>query len=167
VVKRAQAAVALGVALVGLGVLFGATQIGGSAGYTGVGPGFLPFVVGAAVLGCGAFLLWEAASGGFRAMDSGDGEAAPAAHWAGFAWVSAGLLLNAALIERIGFILSCVVCFVLATQGIRRAQGIRDGGVRSWLLTALVGFAIAAPVYWMFTKFLAINLPGLTQSGWL
>jgi len=26
---------------------------------------------------------------------------------------------------------------------------------------------IAAPVYWAFTKFLGINLPGLTQSGWL
>ena len=31
----------------------------------------------------------------------------------------------------------------------------------------LIGMAIAAPVYWMFTKFLAINLPGLTGSGWI
>ena len=29
------------------------------------------------------------------------------------------------------------------------------------------GLAIAAPVYWMFTKFLAINLPGLTNTGWI
>jgi len=26
---------------------------------------------------------------------------------------------------------------------------------------------ISAPVYWTFTQFLAINLPGLTQTGWL
>jgi putative tricarboxylic transport membrane protein len=32
---------------------------------------------------------------------------------------------------------------------------------------ALVGVAISAPVYWMFTKLLAINLPGLTSTGWL
>jgi putative tricarboxylic transport membrane protein len=31
----------------------------------------------------------------------------------------------------------------------------------------LVGLAIAAPVFWMFTQFLAINLPGLTETGWL
>jgi len=30
-----------------------------------------------------------------------------------------------------------------------------------------VGALIAAPVFWMFTKLLAINLPGLTQTGWL
>ena len=29
------------------------------------------------------------------------------------------------------------------------------------------GLAISAPVYWTFTKFLAISLPGLTQTGWL
>ncbi|HQX58843.1 MAG TPA: tripartite tricarboxylate transporter TctB family protein, partial [Burkholderiaceae bacterium] len=31
----------------------------------------------------------------------------------------------------------------------------------------LIGIAIAAPVYWMFTKLLAINLPGLTTTGWI
>ena len=30
-----------------------------------------------------------------------------------------------------------------------------------------VGVLISAPVYWTFTQFLAINLPGLTQTGWL
>ncbi len=30
-----------------------------------------------------------------------------------------------------------------------------------------IGLAIAAPVYWAFTQFLAINLPGLTSTGWL
>ncbi|HSH88520.1 MAG TPA: tripartite tricarboxylate transporter TctB family protein, partial [Ramlibacter sp.] len=29
------------------------------------------------------------------------------------------------------------------------------------------GVCISAPVYWTFTKFLAINLPGLTSTGWL
>jgi len=48
--------------------------------------------------------------------------------------VSAGLLLNAALITTLGFILSCTLCYLLA---------------------------------WMFTQFLAINLPGLTNTGWI
>ena len=66
----------------------------------------------------------------------------------------------------IGFILSCALCFVLAARGLRMAAG-EDGGPRSWLTDAFTGLLIASPVYWMFTKFLAINLPGLTQSGWL
>ena len=29
------------------------------------------------------------------------------------------------------------------------------------------GFLIAAPAYWLFSKLLAIHLPGLTETGWL
>ena len=31
----------------------------------------------------------------------------------------------------------------------------------------IAAVASAAPVYWMFTKLLAINLPGITSTGWL
>jgi putative tricarboxylic transport membrane protein len=31
----------------------------------------------------------------------------------------------------------------------------------------LIGLAIAAPVFWLFTKVLAVNLPALTTTGWL
>ncbi len=71
------------------------------------------------------------------------------------------------LITTLGFILSCTVCFVLAARGLRNAQGKNAPGMRPWLTDLVVGLLIAAPVYWLFTKFLAINLPGLTHSGWL
>jgi putative tricarboxylic transport membrane protein len=29
------------------------------------------------------------------------------------------------------------------------------------------GALIAAPAFWLFTKLLSINLPGLTGTGWL
>ncbi|MGE8397887.1 MAG: tripartite tricarboxylate transporter TctB family protein, partial [Comamonas sp.] len=35
------------------------------------------------------------------------------------------------------------------------------------LKDGLIGLAIAAPVFWAFTQFLAINLPGLSNTGWL
>jgi putative tricarboxylic transport membrane protein len=83
-----------------------------------------------------------------------------------FVWVSAGLLLNAALITTIGFILSCALCYVLAVQGLKRAFGrSRTAGPGWW--TIVTGGSISAPVYWLFTKFLAINLPGLTSTGWI
>ena len=72
-----------------------------------------------------------------------------------------------ALITTIGFILSCTLCFVLAVQGLRSAFSTSDRRPVTWLKDVLIGLAISAPVYWSFTKFLAINLPGLTKTGWL
>lgn len=157
----------IGVGVLGVGVLMGAGAIGISseAGYSGVGPNFLPWLVACFMLLCGAFLLWESRTGGFRQMDEQEG--ADTGHWPGFAWVSAGILANAALITTLGFILSCAICFVLAVRGFKSSEGQLDLSPRAWLVDAAVGIAIAAPVYWMFTQALAISLPGLTSTGWL
>ncbi|MEO8024479.1 tripartite tricarboxylate transporter TctB family protein [Polaromonas sp.] len=162
---RAQTLIGAGVVLLALGLAAGAVSISSAAGYGGVGPNFLPWLVAVALFVCGCFMVWEARTGGFRALDEPAG--AVQGHWAGFAWVSAGLLSNAALITTIGFILSCTLCFVLAVQGLRGAEGRADRRPVAWLKDAAIGLAISAPVFWMFTKFLAINLPGLTSSGWL
>jgi putative tricarboxylic transport membrane protein len=159
-------------ALIGIGTLalavfmaVGAAQISSDAGYGGVGPNFVPWTVALALAVCGVFLLWEALSGGFRQLEEPSG--AQHGYWPGFAWVSAGMLLNGALITTLGFILSCTLCFVLAVRGYKASQGAPDFRPAAFLRDALVGLAIAAPVYWMFTKLLAINLPGLTSTGWL
>ena len=165
--KRAAAetAVGIGTLATGAGLAVGATQISSAAGYAGVGPNFLAWVVAAMLLVGGALLIWQARTGGFRQREEPSGAAA--GYWPGFAWVSAGLLLNAALITTIGFILSCVVCFVLAARGFKSAAGRSDMRPRAWLADAAIGFAIAAPVYWMFSQLLGINLPGLTSTGWI
>jgi len=160
-----QAIVGAGVLAVGLGMAWGALGISSDAGYSGVGPNFLPWLVAVMLVVCGGWLVYEARSGGFRQADEPEGAAQ--GYWPGFVWVSAGLLLNAALITTIGFILSCSLCFVLAVQGFKASEGAGRLGAKGWLLSAVVGVAIAAPVYWMFTKLLAISLPGLSGSGWL
>ncbi len=160
-----QTLVGVGVLLTGLALGFGAVGISSEAGYGGVGPNFLPWLVASALTLCGIFILWEARSGGFRELDAPSG--ADSAYWPAFVWVSAGLLLNAALITTLGFILSCTLCYVLAVQGLRRASGQACGAPRIWLVDTITGVLIAAPVFWMFTQFLAINLPGLTSTGWL
>ncbi len=158
---------AIGVAcvLLGGGIAIGATAISSEAGYAGVGPNFLPWVVATVLMLCGAALVWEARGAGFAHRDHPEG----AAHgnWTAFAWVSAGILLNAATITTIGFILSCTLCFVLAVRGFHLSQGRNNWRLGTWMRDAAIGFAIAAPVYWMFTKLLAINLPGLTATGWI
>lgn len=159
-----QALVGVGVLLLALLLALGAWFIPSSAGYGGVGPNFLPWVVSIALGGCGFLLNRKARRSGFLHMGEHDGEHP---YWAGFAWMSAGMLLNAALITRIGFVFSCALCFVLAARGLRNAQATAKLGAKSWLIDCVVSLLIAAPVYWMFTKFLGINLPGLTESGWL
>jgi len=163
--KPQQTLVGAGTLALGVLLAIGAIGIRSDAGYSGVGPNFLPWLVGIALLVCGGFLLYEARSGGYREMDEPSG--AERGDWVGFAWVSVGILANAVLITTIGFILSCTLCFVLAVRGFKAAEGRLDLGVRAWVIDFLIGFAIAAPVYWMFTQLLAINLPGLTSSGWL
>ena len=161
----------IGVCVLAIGVVIaaGAVMIPSEAGYGGVGPNFLPWLVGACLVLCGALVIWEARTGGYHNMEEPSGAAT--GYWRGFAWMSAALLANAALITTIGFILSCTLCFVLAVRGLRNADNQAKPGP-AWqpvelLRDALIGAAIAAPVYWMFTKLLAINLPGLTSSGWI
>lgn len=162
---RAQGLIGLGALLLGIALAAGSTQISSEAGYGGVGPNFLPLVVGTLLAVCGGCMVWQARRGGFRNMEEPSGAAN--GDWVGFAWVSGGLLANAALITTIGFILSCTLCFVLAVRGFKSAEGRLDLGPKALLIDSAVGFAIAAPVYWMFTQLLAINLPGLTSTGWL
>lgn len=156
-----------GILAVGVIMAVGAAMIPSEAGYSGVGPNFLPALVSLVLLICGAWVIWEARSGGFRNLEEPSGAAA--GFWSGFAWMSAGLLANAALITTIGFILSCTLCFALAVRGLRTAEADKIGSfdVQQFIKDLLIGMAIAAPVYWMFTKLLAINLPGLTSTGWI
>lgn len=161
-----QTLVGIGVLLTGVGLAFGAVNISSAAGYGGVGPNFLPWLSAIVLTLCGVFIIREARTGGFRELDPPTG----AAHgnWAAFVWISAGLLLNASLITTIGFIFSCTLCYVLAVQGLRRAGGHpAANSLATWVKDIFVGLAISAPVFWTFTKFLAINLPGITSTGWL
>lgn len=163
--RHHQALVGLGTLIVGGILAAGATQIPSTAGYQGVGPNFLPWVVSGVLLVCGGWLIFEARTGGYRHLEEPPGS--PQGHWPGFAWISLGILLNAALINPLGFILSCTVCFVCAVRAFRASMGIRRSGAIVVLTDTLTGMVIAAPVYWMFTQLLAINLPGLTGTGWL
>ena len=160
-----QTLIGAGVVGLGIGIAVGAIDIPSTAGYQGVGPNFLPWVVALALLACGATLVGHALVGGWRDMDTPSGAAR--GDWVTLAWVSAGILLNALLITRIGFVLACALCFALAVRGMRASEGRPAGGAVRSALDAGIGLTIALPVYWLFTKLLAINLPGLTGTGWL
>lgn len=168
--RRAQTLIGGGTVLLALLLAAGASQIHGDAGYAGVGPAFLPWLVSAALAVSGVLLMIAAAridteSAPPQAAEAPEASGAPA-DWSSMAWVSAGLLLNAALISRLGFILSCALLFALAARGFRRSMG-QAGTLRRLGRDALIGLVLSAPVYWLFTKGLGLTLPGLTKTGWL
>jgi putative tricarboxylic transport membrane protein len=160
-----QTVVGAGVLLIGIALAAGALSIPSAAGYGGIGPNFLPWLIAVVLAVCGVMIIREARTGGFRNMDPPSGS--ERAYWAGCAWVSAGLLANAALITTVGFILSCTLCYLMAVQGLRRAAGQPAARPRTLVIDVITGFAISAPVFWAFTQFLGISLPGLTETGWL
>lgn len=163
--RRHQTFIGAGAVLLGALLAAGAAQIPSTAGYAGVGPNFLPWVVALVLMACGAGLVWHARSGGWRDIEAPSGAAR--GDWTALAWVAAGVLANAALITTIGFILSCTLCFVLAVRGLRHSEGKAHGGGRGLAIDFVTGFLIAAPAFWLFTQALGINLPGLTSTGWL
>ncbi len=161
----AETLIGAGVLLLAIGIGAGALAIPAEAGYAGVGPNFLPWVVAIVLAVCGGALIAEARSGGFREREAPSG----AAHgdWRALAWVTAGIVVNATFIERIGFVAACALCYALAVRGLRGAEGRPAGGAVRTLADVGTGVAIAAPVFWMFTQVLSVNLPGLTGTGWL
>jgi putative tricarboxylic transport membrane protein len=162
---RLQLLVGLGVLVVAAVMAVGAVFIPSTAGYQGVGPNFLPWLVAAVLAVCGALLCWHATHGGYRDVEAPSG--ADRGDWKAIAWVSAGVLSIAALITTLGFVLSCALGFTLAVRGLRAAEGKPAGDVKQTLIDATVGCAIAAPVFWLFRKLLGLSLPALTASGWI
>jgi putative tricarboxylic transport membrane protein len=163
--QRRQALIGAGALLLGALMAWGATGISSEAGYAGVGPNFVPWVVSLALVACGALLVWEAASGGWRELEEPSGAAQ--GDWRALAWVVGGLAANALLLERVGFIVACTTCFMLAVRGLRSSEGKPHGGARGLAIDGVTGMLIAAPAFWLFTKVLGISLPGLTATGWL
>jgi putative tricarboxylic transport membrane protein len=162
--QRAETCVGAACLLLGTVLAWGSIGISSEAGYAGVGPNFLPWVVSLTLLVCGALLITQALKGGFRDREAPEG--ALKGDWLSFAWISAALLLNALLITRIGFIASCTLAFVIAVRGFHISQGRPRPSLAAWLKDTWVGAAISAPVFWLFTKVLGVNLPGLTSTGW-
>lgn len=187
--NSAQALTGLGVLGVGGLMAWGASGIPSDAGYAGVGPNFLPWVVSGVLMVCGGLLTAQAIRGDQGAApgstrdgaaetgadaagaDATPSEAQPAApDWRALSWMVAGVVVNASLITTAGFVLSCALCFVLAVRGLRLAEGVAAPGAAAFSQGArdlLIGMAIALPVYWIFTRLLNISLPGLTATGWI
>jgi putative tricarboxylic transport membrane protein len=150
----AEIALSLGVLALGVGIAVGTAFLPTQAGYARIGPNFVPAVVALGLLATGAFLLYEALTGGWRRMPDPAPGGEHALHWGAFGWVSAGLVAHMALLQWAGFVLAGALLFACVARGFGSARPQRD---------AAIGLALALGVFLFFVRFLNVSLPG----GWL
>lgn len=129
---------------VGLFVALETYELGPAATTAVVGPRLFPFLVAAGLLGVGVALLKEAVSGHVAH------EAGFELDWVAVVLVSGGLLIQMVLIERIGWILSTTLMFILATLAFRE---------RRVLVSVLIGLALTVGTFAVFNYGLGLGLP--------
>jgi putative tricarboxylic transport membrane protein len=145
--RAGELAVAAGVGLLGLFVVWQTFGIAVGGGYAQVGPRFFPGLVGATLLAFAVLLAREALAGGFHDVE---GRPEVPAAVPSFLWVSAAVLVHLAIIGISGFVVATVVLFVGVARGIGSTRPLRD---------ALIGLALAIAVFVLFTEGLGLNLP--------
>ncbi len=154
--SRAELVISLGVLLLGIGATIVAWRLPEAGGYARVGPNVAPKIVSAALILLGIWLLAEVFTGGFRARVPDDpaerGE--HAFMWSAFAWVSAGLIAQMALVHTAGFVIAAAALFSCVARGLGSMRLLRD---------LSIGLVLGVLVFLFFVRFLNVNLP----AGWL
>lgn len=118
-----------------------------TTGYAQVGPRLFPGLIAGGLILVSAFLLKEALFGGFRNAPDSQGLRF---NWPAFAWVSAGVIAQMALIGHLGFILTSTFMFFAVTRAF---------GSRSVARDLIIGLVLATAVYFLFTRALTLSLP--------
>ena len=150
-----QSCIALAVLALGITYAIGATGFPSETGYAGISARFFPGLVATFLIVVGLLLLYQTLTGGLRNFT--DELAERAANYRGGLWVSAGILLHAALINHLGFVLAATILFTCVARGY---------GSTKWWRDALTGALLVLPVFWLFTQVLEVNLPHLIND-WL
>lgn len=142
---------ALGVIALGVYYWSGAGRIRLLSGYDRIGPRFFPYLVAFGLLACGLVLLVQALRGVAAPLEEGeDVDVRAPADWGAVAVLVAALLLDLALLERLGFVLASTVMFVGVAFGF---------GSRAFLRDLIAGLALSLATYLAFTKLLGLTLP--------
>ena len=137
-------AVAAAVCALGLFFVAGSFSIAGDAQYAGVGPRVFPVVIGSALLVLGA------AFGASAWRHRAPAESEPVRRGA-LAWIVAGLALAIVTMQPLGFPVAAAVVFAFTARGFGSRRLGRD---------VVMGLALGAVIYVVFSRGLGVSLPG-------
>jgi putative tricarboxylic transport membrane protein len=148
---RGDLGIATGVVVLGLIAAWQTTEIPQSA-YAAVGPRVFAWTASAMLIVMGLFLVKDAVTGGWSHESDEFGEV----DWPGGLWMIAGLAVNAALIDVIGFILSSTLLFIFTAKAFGSDRLVRD---------AIIGFLLAFVSYVGFDRVLGYKIgSGLIEA---
>jgi putative tricarboxylic transport membrane protein len=150
---RATGEILLGAALILAGILlfYGTLLIHVAPTYSRVGPRVFPFAVAAGLGILGLLYLLHS----WRSRQTPAEEHTP--RISPVFIISGALIADALLFERLGFVLSSALLFVLVAIGF---------GSRHYLRDLLLGLALAATAYVTFVHGLGLQLPPGLFAGW-
>jgi len=145
-IVRPEALTALGIIGIGLVAFWQSGEIPVSPIYAKVGPTVVAYAASGGLIALGALLLLQALRGIWAREPEAD--EAPL-HPMNLLWLGLGLVLNAGLIEWLGFIPASCLLFICTARAF---------GSRKWLRDLGIGFVFAAIAYFGFGKLLGINI---------
>jgi putative tricarboxylic transport membrane protein len=137
-------------------VLWDASRIGTDFTQRGpIGPAAMPVLVGLMLVVCAVLLARDVLRGGHGEEESGeDIDLTHGSDWRTVLLLAGAFLVNAALIERTGWVISGALLFWGGTYALGSRHYLRDGVVAAGLSTA---------TFYLFAVGLGIPLP----AGWL
>jgi len=139
-------------AIIGLGIvaLIGASQVRPGAGYVAVGPAVMPAVVGVGLVALGSLLLLRATVRPDLDLARHVAAQAAASDWRTPGLVLAALVVYAAALGFVGYVVATTVFLPVAAAILGSRRPVRD---------VIVGVVLAVVVYVGFTEFLGVRLP--------
>ena len=150
----AELAVAIGVTILGMVVIWQTTEIRLTPINSRVGPRVIPYIVGAGLVFTGIWFAIDVLIGRGTSpaeiAELEDIDPSLPTDWLTLALLAASLLAYLALMERAGYVLASTVLFLGAAFAM---------GSRRYARGLLVGFALALVTYVIFTKGLSLRLP--------
>ena len=124
------------------------SQLPASSGYSGVGPRLVPGAVGTGLLLVGICLLFQALTGGFRALEHEGEGVAPNVR--AVLWIVGGLVVFMVIAKPVGFVFAATALFMAAAKGF---------GSTRWKLDLLCGAGVSVAAFIFFNAILGVDLP--------
>jgi putative tricarboxylic transport membrane protein len=144
---------AVSLALLGIGVvvLLDGLHQAASTSASGVGAGFVPKIVGVALIALSVALMVQVARGRLGEPDEAEGDVdVRRTRWVPLAVCVAAALVFMVGVELLGYVIVSSIVFWLTAWAV---------GARHVVHTAVIGIALSLVVYLAFTRLLDISLP--------
>ncbi|MEO7753764.1 MAG: tripartite tricarboxylate transporter TctB family protein [Terracoccus sp.] len=147
-----------GLALAGALLLFDASRIGHAASSNDpVGPRPVPVILGVLLLLTAALYAVDVARGGVGAAEEGeDVDLSTGSDWRTLGLLAAAFVLNAVLIEPLGWVISGTILFWGSAYALGNRHHVRG---------LLFGLALALITFYAFAVGLGVNLPAGVLQG--